>query len=169
VPNQRIEWLLELRERGGHLARWGGLLGRSVTPELVRRYGDLSELTIQGKVPFHRYFRALQASRVALTPEGNAPWSYRHYEAIYARALVVTCDFRRIHTLIPLPNEGMIHVEPREPVLPAIERALALRRERPELLEENVRFLERWLERARYSRRRPALFERFVAQLPGGG
>jgi hypothetical protein len=60
----------------------------------------------------------------------------------------------------------MIHVEPDQPVLPAIERALALRRDRPELLEENVRFLERYLERGMYSRRRPELWERFVAQLP---
>jgi hypothetical protein len=166
VPNQRVSWLLELRDRGTHLGIWGGLLGKTVTPELERRHGDLSRLTLRGKVPFRRYFRALQQSRVALTPEGNAPWSYRHYEAIYARSLIVTNDFRPIRTLIPLPEEGMIHVESGEPVLPAIERALVLRRERPELLEENVRFLERFLDRGLYSRRRPELWERFLAQLP---
>lgn len=169
VPNQRVTWLLELRERGRHLKVWGGLLARTVTPELVRRYGDLSDFTIQGKVPFRKYFRALRSSGVALTPEGNAPWSYRHYEAIYARSMIVTSDLRRIHTLVPLPRDGMVHVEPGQPVLPAIERALALRRERPEILEENVRFLERWLERGMYSRRRPELFQRFLAQLPGSG
>ncbi|HEU4383999.1 MAG TPA: hypothetical protein VFR85_10935 [Anaeromyxobacteraceae bacterium] len=167
VPNQRVTWLLELRERGRHLKVWGGLLARTITPELVRRYGDLSDFTIQGKVPFRQYFRALRSSGVALTPEGNAPWSYRHYEAIYARSMIVTCDMRRIHTLVPLPREGMVHVEPGQPVLPAIERALALRRELPEILEENVRFLERWLERGMYTRRRPELFERFLTQLPG--
>jgi len=78
----------------------------------------------------------------------------------------VTCDLRRLDTLVPLPRDGMIHVGPGEPVVPAIERALRLRAERPELLEENVRFLERWLERGMYSRCRPALFERFLAQLP---
>ena len=169
VPNQRVTWLLELRERGRHLKVWGGLLARTITPDLVRRYGDLSDFAIQGKVPFRRYFRALRSSAVALTPEGNAPWSYRHYEAIYARSMIVTCDLRRIHTLVPLPREGMIHVEPGQPVLPAIERALSLRRDHPEILEENVRFLERWLDRGMYSRSRPELFERFLAQLPGGG
>jgi hypothetical protein len=166
APNQRVDWLLEVTSRGGHLELWGGLIGRTMAPWLLERYGDLSRFTLREKVPFRRYFRALQQSRVALTPEGNAPWSYRHYEAIYARALIVTNDLRPIRTLIPLPNEGMVHVEPGQPVLPAIERALALRREQPGLLEENVRFLERYLDRGLYSRRRPELWERFVAQLP---
>jgi hypothetical protein len=167
VSHQRVDWLLEITSRGSHLALWGGLIGTTMAPWLVQRYGDLSRFTLPGKVPFRRYFRALQQSRVALTPEGNAPWSYRHYEAIYARALIVTNDFRPLRTLIPLPSEGMVHVEPGQPVLPAIERALALRRERPELLEENVRFLERYLELGMYSRRRPELWERFASQLPG--
>ncbi len=166
MPNQRVQWLLELRDHGPRLRLWGGLLEPTISPELRARHGDLTGFTLREKVPFWRYFRALQQSRVALTPEGNAPWSYRHYEAIYARALIVTNDFRPITTLIPLPDEGMIHVEPHQPVLPAIERALALRRERPEVLEENVRFLERFLDRGMYSRRRPALWERFLAQLP---
>jgi hypothetical protein len=166
VPNQRVQWLLELRDHGRHLQLWGGLLERTVTPELRARHGDLTGFTIRGKVPFREYFRALQQSRVALAPEGNAPWSYRHYEAIYARSLVVTNDFRPIRTLIPLPVDGMVHVEPGQPVLPAIERALALRRDRPELLEENVRFLERYLDRGLYSRGRPLLWERFASQLP---
>lgn len=166
VPNQRVDWLLEVKTRAPHLALWGGLLGRTMAPWLLQRYGDLSQFTLKKKVPFRRYFSALRQSRVALTPEGNAPWSYRHYEAIYARALVVTSDFRPLETLVPLPVDGMVHVEAGQPVLPAIERALALRRERPELLEENVRFLERWLDRGMYSRRRPELWERFLGQLP---
>jgi hypothetical protein len=166
VPNQRVDWLLEVKTRAPHLALWGGLLGQTMAPWLRQRYGDLSPFTLREKVPFRKYFRALQQSRVALTPEGNAPWSYRHYEAIYARSMIVTSDFRPLRTLIPLPDEGMVHVEPGQPVLPAIERALALRRERPGLLEENVRFLERYLDRGMYSRRRPELWERFMAQLP---
>ena len=166
ASNLRVDWLLELEARGGHLGLWGGLLGQTMSPQLLSRYGDLSRFTLRRKVAFRRYFRALQQSRVALTPEGNAPWSYRHYEAIYARSLIVTSDFRSLQTLIPLPDQGMVHVEANVPVVPAIERALALRRDRPELLEENVRFLERYLERGMYSRRRPELWERFVAQLP---
>jgi hypothetical protein len=164
--NQRVEWLLELKRKGKHLDLWGGLVSRAVRPELVERYGDLSEIMIPGKIPFWKYFRALQRSRVALTPAGNAPWSYRHYEAIYAGAVVVTSDFRPIHMLVPLPIQNMIHVEPGQPVIPAIEQALELRRRRPEVVEENIQFLERYLYRGMYSRRRPELFERFVAQLP---
>jgi hypothetical protein len=166
VPNQRVDWLLELTSRGEHLVTWGGLLGGTLAPHLVKRYGDLSRFTLPGKVPFREYFRALQQSRVALTPEGNAPWSYRHYEAIYARAMIVTSDFHPIDTLIPLPKDGMVHVATGQPVVPAIEQALRWRRERPEILEENLRFLERYLDRGMYSRRRPQLWERFLAQLP---
>ena len=166
VPNQRIDWLRELKAQGGQLACWGGLLAKTLHPDIAARHADLAQFMLRGKVGFGRYFRALRASRVALAPQGGAPWSYRHYEAIYARAMVVTCDFHHLQTLVPLPVDGMVHVAPGAPVLPAIHRALELRRERPELLEENVRFLERFLERGLYSRRRPELFERFLAQLP---
>ena len=168
IYNQRVEWLRELKQQGKPLALWGGLIDRDhpVPPELVAQYGDLSDMMIPGRVSFWEYFRALQQSRVALTPQGNAPWSYRHYEAIYARAVVVTCDFRQIHTLVPLPKKNMIHVEPGQSVLPAIEQGLKLRREQPQILEENLQFLERFLDRGMYSRRRPELYERFLSQLP---
>lgn len=168
VSNQRVEWLLELKRRGAHLKLWGGMVNHNVHPGLAKQYGDLSEIFIQNKrTSFWKYYQAMQQSAVALTPEGVAPWTYRHYEAIYAGALVVTSDFRRIRMLVPLPVDNMVHVESGQPLLPAVERALALRREHPELPEENIRFLERHLHHGMYSRKRPELFERFLAQLPG--
>jgi hypothetical protein len=168
VYNQRVEWLRELKQQGQPFALWGGLIDRDhpVSPELLAKYGDLSDMTIPGRVSFWQYFRALQQARVALTPQGNAPWSYRHYEAIYAGAVVVTSDFRPIRTLVPLPVNNMIHVEPGQSVLPAIEQGLKLRREKPQILQENILFLERYLDRGMYSRHRPELYERFLSQLP---
>ncbi|MFN2316327.1 MAG: hypothetical protein ABR602_06550, partial [Gemmatimonadales bacterium] len=166
VSNERVEWLLELTQAGAQYAMWGGLTNRVLPSDLVATYGDLSALRTIGKVSFWQYFHALQRSRVALTPQGHAPWSYRHYEAIYARAVVVTSDFRPIRTLVPLPKANMIHVPRGQSVLPAIEAALALRRDRPEVLDANIQFLERFLDRGLYSRRRPELYERFLSQLP---
>lgn len=166
VANERVEWLLELTRHDAPYALWGGLTNRVLPGDLVEAYGDLSALRRIGKVSFWTYFHALQRSRVALTPQGHAPWSYRHYEATYARAVVVTSDFRPIRTLVPLPKATMIHVERGQSVLPAVEAALALRRERPDVLDANIRFLERFLDRGMYSRRRPELYERFLSQLP---
>lgn len=166
LSNERVEWLLEVHRQPQRYAVWGGLTNRDLPADLVAAYGDLSALRSLGKVSFWRYFHALQRSRVALTPQGNAPWSYRHYEAIYARAVVVTSDHRPIRTLIPLPKANMIHVERAQSVVPAIEAALALRRDRPDILDANIRFLERFLDRGMYSRQRPELYERFLSQLP---
>jgi hypothetical protein len=67
--------------------------------------------------------------------------------------------------LVPLPTERMVHVPDGESVLPAVREAMELSRRRPELGEENVTHLERYLRFGAYSSRRPALMERFVAQL----
>ena len=165
--HQRIEWLRELRHANGRYRFWGGLVcSKDARKALEEQFGDLSELIYAGRrVGFHTYFNRLRKSRVALAPAGNARWSYRHYEAIYAGATVVSADFRNVRTLIPLPIDGMVHVPDRAPVTEAIDRALALRREHPELMEENVRFLERFLEYGDYSRNKPELMDRFMAQL----
>ena len=60
----------------------------------------------------------------------------------------------------------MLHVKDHESVLPAIDQALRLQDETPERLEENIRFLERYLDSGAYSRKRPALLDRFLGQLP---
>ena len=135
---------------------------------LEQKFADFAELCYPGgRVGFFSYFSHLSRSRVALAPAGNARWSYRHYEALYAGAIVVTTDFRHIDTLIPLPLEGMVHVEDGVSVLPAIDEALAMRRTYPELAEENIRFLERYLHHGDYCRKKPLLADRFMEQLAG--
>ena len=165
--NQRIEWLQELQCDGKQFKFWGGITATDAHKrQLLDRFGNVNDVFYPKKrVGFLKYFGSLQRSRIALTPTGNARWSYRHYEAIYAGALPVSTDFRRIKTLIPLPVQNMVHVADHELVVPAIERALALREARPEMAEENVRFLEQYLEHGNYSRQKPQLMDRFLAQL----
>lgn len=166
--HQRVEWLRQLKHEALELKFWGGLMGGG--PEARARlheyHGDISTLYYStGKVNFAAYFRALCHSRVLLAPGGNAPWSYRHYESLYAGGVVVSIDYRRRDMLVPLPRENMVHVADGTQVLPSVRAALEMSRERPLLGEENYRFLERYLCFGGYSRRRPALIERFVSQL----
>jgi len=166
--DQRFDWLRGLKREGGDLKFWGGFVGGD--PEIVARlraaHGDLSQYYYQpGKVSFLKYFRAMRRSRVLLAPGGNAPWTYRHYECLYAGGVAVTIDFRRRDLLVPLPRENMVHVPDGGPVMPAIREALALSRERPHIGEENFAHLERYLRFGAYSKTRPALIERFLVQL----
>ncbi|RIK76247.1 MAG: hypothetical protein DCC67_14155 [Planctomycetota bacterium] len=166
--DQRFNWLREIRSEAPQLKFWGGLMGGSdeTTARLRQLHGDVSHLYHPtGKVNFWTYFRALRRSRVLLAPGGNAPWSYRHYEGLYAGGVVVTIDYRRRDMLVPLPCENMVHVPDDAPVLPAVWQALAMSRQRPSLGEENFAWLQRYLRFGAYSRRRPALMERFLAQL----
>ena len=167
---QRVDWLLEVAQAEPSLALWGGLLMKEKHRDAISKlYGDVSGICCERKINFLRYFRALQQSKVALCASGQAPWTYRHYEAIYAGATVVTTDMRSIDTLIPLPKHGVMHVADYEPVVPAIERAIKLREEQPQIIDENVAFLEQFLCNGDYSRRRPELLDRFMSQLPATG
>jgi hypothetical protein len=165
--DQRIDWLREIKGASPPLKFWGGLSDADHTEfgEIVAKYGDFSDLFhAGGKVTYPDYFRALRRSRVLLAPGGNVPWSYRHYECLYAGGVVVTIDYTQRNMLVPLPRENMIHVAHGAPVMPAIEQALELSRRRPELAQENYRHLERYLRFGAYSAKRPALIERFVRQ-----
>jgi hypothetical protein len=165
--HQRIQWIREIKAAADRFSFWGGIAANETTrARLQRRFGDLADLCYpHGRVGFLTYFRHLTRSRVALAPAGNARWSYRHYEAIYAGAVVVSTDFRRIQTLIPLPRGRMIHVPDHASVVPAIEQALEMRRREPEVIHQNVQFLERYLHYGDYCRSKPELMDRFLAQL----
>ena len=166
--DQRFNWLRDIKREAPELNFWGGFVGGD--PEIVARleadHGDLSPYYYPGgKVSFRAYWRAMRRSRVHLAPGGNAPWTYRHYECLYAGGVVVTIDFRRRDMLIPLPRHGVVHVPDGASVLPAIQEALELSRRRPIVGEENIAHLEHYLRFGAYSHRRPALLGRFLAQL----
>jgi hypothetical protein len=166
--DQRVQWLLEIKRQAPELHFVGGLTGCD-EPQFHQQeslYGDLSDLRYQrGQASFATYWQAMRRSRVALAPGGNVPWTYRHYEALYSGAVVVTVDYRRRDMLIPLPVDLMVHVPDGGSVLPAVREALELCRRHPKRGDEVYAHLERYLAHGAYSRRRPALIERFLAQL----
>jgi hypothetical protein len=100
-----------------------------------------------------------------LAPGGNVPWTYRHYEVLYAGGVVVSNDFREHEMLVPLPLAGMIQVPDEAPVLPAVREALARQGQRRELAQANFAHLEQFFRLAGYGRKRPKLAERFLEQI----
>ncbi len=165
--DQRVQWLLEIKRQAPELRFAGGLTGCD-EPQFHDQqaiYGDLSDLRYErNQAGFATYWQAMRRSRVALAPGGNVPWTYRHYEALYSGAVVVTLDYRRRDMLIPLPVRLMVHVPDEGSALPAVRDALELSRTRPPLEEEVYAHLETYLAHGAYSRRRPALIKRFTSQ-----
>jgi len=166
--DQRFQWIRDLKRNAPDLRFWGGLV--EVDPQqraaLESQHGDISDLLhTESKVNFATYYGAMRKSRVLLAPGGNVPWTYRHYECLYAGGVVVTIDYRQRDMLIPLPREGMVHVPDGASVAPYVREALELSRERPSLPAENIAHLERYLRHSAYSSSRPTLIDRFTAQL----
>jgi hypothetical protein len=168
--NTRVAWLVELKKKRPDLRLWGGLVGNPRWRRHAEKMVDreiLDQLWMgRGKVGFFEYFAGLSQSKVSLAPRGWAPWSYRHYEAVYARSVVVCDDLGDFELLVPLPEDGVIHVRDGESIVPAVERALAVYERNPEIGERNVEQMERWLDRGAYSRERPELLDRFFSFLP---
>jgi hypothetical protein len=165
--NPRVQWLLQLKRERPDIRLWGGLVGdKKMQASVCGQDPQLQSCWLQeGKISFGEYFAGCSQSRVALAPRGYAPWTYRHYEAIYAHALLVCDDLSHIEFLVPLPHQAVVEVAAGSSVVPAIETALEQVRQNSEVTDENLRELERWLCWGHYSRERPELLARFWEQL----
>jgi hypothetical protein len=160
---------VEIKQERPNWKLWGGLVGgaymkkvaqQEVAPEVL----DALWLN-KKKIGFLSYFAGLRQSKVALAPSGYAPWTYRHFEAMYAGCMVVSNDLSHYDFLIPFPRDTMVEVGDREAVVPAIERALTLLENSPTIVDENRKTLDRWLDRGKYSRRCPDTLDRFFGQI----
>lgn len=167
--NERLRWMLELKRDRPDLSLWGGLVGGDQWRESFQSHPDAAALEPcwlnRRKIGFFQYFDGLCRSKVALAPSGYAPWTYRHLEAMYAGCMVVSNDLSHYEFLIPFPRDRMVEVRDGQPVVPAIEKALQMRRQSPEIPEENRRYLDRWLGDGVYSRRCRDTLDRFMAEL----
>jgi hypothetical protein len=156
TTNQRLRWLVEIKKERPDMKLWGGLVGgpymkqiaqNEVPPEILHALWLNKK-----KIGFLSYFAGLRQSKVALAPSGYAPWTYRHFEALYAGCMVVSNDLSHLEFLIPFP--------------PVIERALAMLEQTPQVVQENRAYLDRWLDRAKYSHRCKDTLDRFFGNLP---
>jgi hypothetical protein len=165
--NERLRWMIELKRDRPSLKLWGGLVGGTHWKQML---GVLDARALDSlwldrkKIGFVEYFQGLCQSKVALAPRGFAPWTYRHFEAIYARCMIVTNDLSHFEFLIPFPREGMIEVPDGHSVVPSLDRALDLVENSPQTIDENLIHLERWLDQGRYSRHRTDTIDRFFGQ-----
>ncbi|MDB4338662.1 hypothetical protein OAL43_02505 [bacterium] len=163
---QRIQWMSEL-VRETDYSWWGGLCPNPKwRSELEQRHGNLSDLcSRESRLSFGRYFDALSSCRVILTPAGNARWTYRHYEAIYNRSVLISTDLSQSRFLIPLPQDCLINVKDFEAISPAVRDGLNLFQENPERVLLAEREMEKYFRYGDYSRKCPLSWDRFVAQL----
>ena len=163
---QRMEWLLELA-RNTSFSWWGGLCVDSKSRGyLEHRYGELADICFHNRrIAFGKYFDRLRSCRVVLTPGGNARWTYRHYEAIYSRSILVSTDLTKTDLLIPLPKHTVIMVPDGVPIKPWIEQSIEQIESEPERVMESEHELEQYFLRSKYSRQRPLAWERFEIQL----
>ena len=163
---QRVEWISELHSELSRYSFWGGLvLSRDWKKELEEQHGDLSA------VEFSRrrisYWRYIQSCRVLLTPAGNARWTYRHYEAAYAGAVLLSTDLRNTRLLVPLPTTNAIMVPDYTSIIPYLEQALELSKE-AKSLSQGIDELEQSFHFGSYSRKKQDVLDRFLAQLDSG-
>lgn len=169
TTNQRLRWLVEIKQARPDWKLWGGLVGGAYMKQIAKQEVApeiLDSLWLnKKKIGFLSYFAGLRQSKVALAPSGYAPWTYRHFEALYAGCVVVSNDLSHFEFLIPFPRETMVEVGDAEAVVPAIERALGMLEDSPGILEQNRKVLDRWLDRAKYSRRCPDTLDRFFSHL----
>jgi hypothetical protein len=169
TTNQRLRWLVEISTLRPDIKLWGGLVGN---PQM-RKFAEqevppaiLKALWLnKKKIGFQSYFAGLRQSKVALAPSGYAPWSYRHFEAIYAGCVVVSNDLSHYEFLVPFPRETMVEVGDNDSVTPAIDRALSMIEHKPSIANDNRKYLGRWLDRGKYSHKCKDTLDRFFGQL----
>ncbi len=164
--NIRCRWWIELVENAPELRRWGGLVGR----EKWRK--EFPEASVpdacwmkRKKVRFSEYFDGLLHSKVALAPAGYAPWTFRHYEAIYAGCMLVTEDLSPFEFLVPIPEQSRVQVGEDESLTEGVRRAIQLGEGEPSRLLEAREELDRWMSLGRYSQRCSHTLERFMEGL----
>ena len=165
---QRINWMKELAGQRDW-TKWGGICSNTKwRKKLEQTHGDLSDIYIRNnRLPYRHYFKHLNQCRTVLTPAGNARWTYRHYESVYTRSMMLSTDLSAYRLLIPLPKSNLVYVEDHASILPFISLATSLFNKNSELVLDAERELEQYLRNGQYSRQRPLVWERFESELSG--
>ena len=160
IRSNRMEWINEIN-RSAQFKFHVGLIVKNKNIHIEKGNFPI----YRSKFNYSFYFNSLLKSRTALAPPGNARWSYRHYESIYAGAIPITSEFYNTNMLVPLPNEGMAHVRNGDSVISALDFALKLRRDNHSIPSRNINHLEKYLKNGIYNKHRHKLIKRFIDQL----
>lgn len=162
---ERIHWVRQLRTT--ELSFWGGIAFRSEKKEQQVRghFGDIDDVVLRKRVNIFTYWRKLLESKVGLAPAGNARWTHRHYEVVYAANVIVSTDYRNVRMLAPVPRETMIHVPDNENVVPYVREALTRLDRRVDEARAAIDMLEQYFKCGMWHRSRPRALDEFLAQL----
>ena len=163
----RVNWLEEISSHN-KFSFEGGFFMRGKSAQVLKdKASDSIKILLfkKGRINFFSYFNMMLNSKSTLTPPGNALWSYRHYESIYAGAIPISADFRHARMLVPLPMDGMIHIRNGNSVTRGVEKALQKLTDRPCIIKENLDFVEEYLTNGLYDKNKKRLLERFMKQI----
>ena len=167
LHNPRILWLKQILDSPDHSFHGGLIINkRNLNQHHSSTFDQIpNSLHLKGRINFVLYFNSMLSARTVLAPPGNARWSYRHYESIYAGAIPITSEFHDTSMLIPLPNSGLAHVGKGESVITALDYALKLRQDNKSIIYNNITHLEQYLTNGIYNKHNNLLIKRFINQL----
>lgn len=163
----RVNWLEEISLQNKFSFK-GGFFMRGESAHRLRDEASDSMkhyFLNKGRMNFFSYFNLMINSKSTLAPPGNALWSYRHYESIYAGTMPISADFRHARMLIPLPLDGMIHIRNGDSVVRGVEKAVKKLTDCPFIIKENLNFIEKYLTNGLYDKKKKQLLERFMSQI----
>ncbi len=170
--HQRIDWVNELKQQK-KINFYGGLINPSYKkpllkiPNLKLDDATIKRISVNGVKQRFWYLRSLAKSKIALCPTGFARWTYRHYEGMLTRSIILSTQLPSTYTLlIPFPKlDNFYCINDKEPVVPAIEAILSNLRHWESIAEENYAHMNQYLENGVYSTKKPKVFESFLAQI----
>lgn len=164
--NQRLEWVKAIKDEN-RFKYWGGLLELPYNTKAMqeKKYSQRLDHYFCAGVDAKTYIKYLKKSRIVLCPAGHARWSYRLFEAIYADALPIATDLSNTRILLDLPLDTIYMVKDGENIVEHIDNVLSKWKEYKSWIPENHAFMEKQLFRGKYSSKKPAIYEKFLAQI----
>ena len=104
-------------------------------------------------------------SKIALVPAGHNRWTYRHYEAVLSKNILISTDLTYTKTLLPIPKDAMVILKDKEPVVPKIQEVLSSAHEWQDRVDSAYLQLNKYLKNGQYHKSKPLIFDKFLEQL----
>ena len=163
--NQRIEWLREVVNKFNF---FGGLFNNAHYPKSYYEnlFGNLDNIYYKGEFLSKFWFMySMCQSKISLVPAGHHRWTYRHYESILFKNILVSTDITQIKMLLPIPTSSMCIIKDKEPILNVCEKILLSLHEWQDRVEDAYLQLNKYLKNGQYHKSKPLIMDKFLEQL----
>ncbi len=168
--HQRIEWINEIIN-SNYISSLGIVekAGYSLA-DICRQFPDMNLGEMQSKlvtkeIDFSLFFFQLQKAKISLCATGHARWSYRHYESILAKNIILSTEVNSVQLLIPFSEFNFVIVRDYEPISPIIDKILVNVKAYQEIVNENHSIINRYLKNGYYSREKKLLLDKFMSYI----